>query len=224
MIMQADNFTLTLDTVSLTPSVSLFYENREVDSWTGMEKASDNVLTSVLYLLKKHNLRMRDISKLIVTVGPGSLTGIRIGLATAKGLSFGSKVKCIGVSNLSALAAYAFASSEAETARVFIVGSQQRVVFQDFLRTSDLSFISTAEPQLLMNSDLLNYLGDQELNIIYCRKEVNSITEQMISKYCRDRVIYAPSTLSKYAFIASLNLPVEVKPLYISDVAFRKIT
>ena len=45
-----------------------------------------------------------DVSCLACTVGPGSFTGVRIGVATVKGLAFGKNLPCIEVSTLEALA------------------------------------------------------------------------------------------------------------------------
>lgn len=46
----------------------------------------------------------KDLEAIAVTTGPGSFTGIRIGVATVKGLAFNDDVPCIGVSTLEAIA------------------------------------------------------------------------------------------------------------------------
>ena len=55
-------------------------------------------------LLKDSNLTIDDIDGFAVSKGPGSFTGLRIGMATIKGLSFGSDKPYVSISSLDALA------------------------------------------------------------------------------------------------------------------------
>ena len=50
-------------------------------------------------------LSVADIDLFAVTVGPGSFTGVRIGVSTLKGLAHGAKKPCVGINALEALAA-----------------------------------------------------------------------------------------------------------------------
>jgi tRNA threonylcarbamoyladenosine biosynthesis protein TsaB len=46
-----------------------------------------------------------DLTRIAVTIGPGSFTGLRVGLAFAKGLATALSIPCIGINTLEALAA-----------------------------------------------------------------------------------------------------------------------
>lgn len=65
---------------------------------------SELVLPMAEGLLKRLGLSFGDIDTYAVTVGPGSFTGVRIGVATVKGLAFGRDIPTAPVSTLEALA------------------------------------------------------------------------------------------------------------------------
>ncbi len=61
-------------------------------------------------VLAQAGLRARDVEAVAVSIGPGSFTGLRIGLAFAKGIAFAGGVPLVAVPTLEALAAAAEAS------------------------------------------------------------------------------------------------------------------
>src|SRR5437773_12488121 len=63
------------------------------------------LLEDVDALLRQAGARTRDVDALAVGIGPGSFTGVRIGLATARGLALALDLPVAGVSTLGALAA-----------------------------------------------------------------------------------------------------------------------
>ena len=65
---------------------------------------SELLLPMAENLLKSLKLSFNDIDLLATSVGPGSFTGVRIGVSLVKGLAFGRNIPCIGVSTIEALA------------------------------------------------------------------------------------------------------------------------
>ena len=55
-------------------------------------------------MLKQCGYTAKDVTHVAVAAGPGSFTGVRIGVAAAKGLAWGLQVPCCGVSTLEAMA------------------------------------------------------------------------------------------------------------------------
>lgn len=69
------------------------------------EKPTSELLSvKVRQLVADHGYKINDVSLLVVTLGPGSFTGIRVALAFAKGLSSGLGIDLVGVPTLDALA------------------------------------------------------------------------------------------------------------------------
>ena len=70
------------------------------------------VLPAVDLLLRAAGLQASDVDGYAVTVGPGSFTGVRVGLSTVQGLALGSGRPCVGLSTLDVLAAGAAGESD----------------------------------------------------------------------------------------------------------------
>ena len=66
---------------------------------------NESLLPMIDFCLKNANIAFSDIEMTAVSAGPGSFTGVRIGVATVKGLTFTNPgIACVGVSALKALA------------------------------------------------------------------------------------------------------------------------
>jgi tRNA threonylcarbamoyladenosine biosynthesis protein TsaB len=96
---------LAIDTASPMPAVSLLaggalFEERLPSD----RRSSEALLPAIARVLEAAGLRLADCARLAVCAGPGSFTGIRIGLATAWGLSRASGVPVETVSTLECLA------------------------------------------------------------------------------------------------------------------------
>lgn len=66
---------------------------------------SEQLMPSIDFLVKSAGLTIQDIDRFIVAQGPGSYTGVRIGVTTAKALAFTLQKELVGVSSLASLAA-----------------------------------------------------------------------------------------------------------------------
>lgn len=70
-----------------------------------VEKSHSKIITVLIdQLLKSSNLDYSNLEAIAVSKGPGSYTGLRIGVSTAKGLCYGLNIPLIGVNTLDAMA------------------------------------------------------------------------------------------------------------------------
>ena len=97
---------LALDSTAIAASVALCEDEALLGEFTiqNGNTHSETLLPLAESALKFFSLTTEDIDLFAVSVGPGSFTGVRIGVATAKGLAFGREKPCVGVSTLEALA------------------------------------------------------------------------------------------------------------------------
>jgi len=69
------------------------------------KKSGSTLLMPALdFIIKNLNISVKDLKCVVVAIGPGSFTGLKIGLSVAKGISFSLGIPIIGVSSLEALA------------------------------------------------------------------------------------------------------------------------
>lgn len=100
---------LGIDTATWTASVGICVDGKtrsERSVATGGGHAL-SLMALVAETLRDAALEMVDIQGVAVSIGPGSFTGLRVGLATAKGLAMAGGLPVAGVSTLEALAAAA---------------------------------------------------------------------------------------------------------------------
>lgn len=97
---------LALETSAKACSVAIL-EDENLMGEVFLEQArthSETLLPAVHYLLESQKLSVADMDKIAVGVGPGSFTGLRIAVATAKGLAYAGDKPLVGVSSLEAMA------------------------------------------------------------------------------------------------------------------------
>ncbi|MGD9349723.1 MAG: tRNA (adenosine(37)-N6)-threonylcarbamoyltransferase complex dimerization subunit type 1 TsaB, partial [Desulfobacterales bacterium] len=97
---------LAVDTATASCSVAMI-DNASVCAEVTTHKKqthSKHLMTSIDSVLKSADCRADDMDGFAVTVGPGSFTGLRIGMATVKGLASAVDKPVVGVSSLETLA------------------------------------------------------------------------------------------------------------------------
>lgn len=95
---------LSFDSSAVTASVALTDGKKVIKSDfinAGLTH-SETLLPMIKRIMQGHSID--ELEAIAVTAGPGSFTGVRIGVATAKGLAFSNNIPCVSVSTLEAIA------------------------------------------------------------------------------------------------------------------------
>jgi tRNA threonylcarbamoyladenosine biosynthesis protein TsaB len=105
-VVEEPDLILAVETATSAVSVALLRGERLLDEWTTEDARtpSERLLPGVDALLARAGLPIGAIGAFAVSVGPGSFTGLRVGIATVKGLAFGSGRRVAAVPTLAALA------------------------------------------------------------------------------------------------------------------------
>jgi len=97
---------LAFESSAKAASVALCRDNKLISQYSQMSGLthSRTLLPMAEDLLKNAEMSMKDVDAFAVAHGPGSFTGIRIGVSTVKGLAWATDKPCVGVSTLEAMA------------------------------------------------------------------------------------------------------------------------
>lgn len=181
--------TLAIDSSSKVATVALMKDNKLLSEITLNDKKEHSVvLMGVIEdILKYNNLTINDIDGYVVSKGPGSFTGLRIGMATVKGLSFGSKKPYVSISSLDALA--------------FSAGEFDGLIcpIMDALRNSVYTCLFKRNLNSTTQDIFLEKLTD------YCALDLNELIELIKSK--NEKVMFIGDGLDKYKDYLIQNCP-----------------
>lgn len=133
---QSRFWTLAIETSVMTSSVALL-DGDTVQAERTVRTArghASKLLPMVQDILEEAKVAPQDLSLIVVPVGPGSFTGIRIGISTAKGLGWSLGVPLVGVCSLETLAA---GTGERQRPVVSVLDARKGEVFLGVYRFLD---------------------------------------------------------------------------------------
>lgn len=140
---------LSLDSSSVTASVALTDGDRVIKSEfvnSGLTH-SETLLPMVKRVMGDNEFSSLDA--VAITAGPGSFTGVRIGVATVKGIAFAGNIPCYGVSTLEAIA-YNFVD---ENCVVCAVMDARRMQFYNAIFKVENGIVSRITPDRAISID-----------------------------------------------------------------------
>lgn len=169
---------LAIETSSDICSASIFYDNTKYSEVNLKLKNihSEKLLEIIEQLLKINHINLGDLMCIAVSSGPGSFTGLRIGMSAAKGLAFGAHLPIISVPTFEASALQV--SEYLPLGTEFIIATRvniDEVYYAKFLSSG--KEISQIDELSVMNKDQLNLkIGGSEFiygNVILDGAKIN---------------------------------------------------
>lgn len=154
------NIILAIEAAIAGGSISLLKGGIEVASWVGASSVSraEDLLGNIDLLLADSNIPPGQIDLLAVSAGPGSFTGIRIGIATALGLKAGLGVR---LASESVLKAMAFSHTGSQDVIAAAPVGRNAVCWQVFEKLGEM-VEAAGEPQTMTDDEFLTFVNDQK--------------------------------------------------------------
>lgn len=100
---------LAIDTSNDALGLALYQNEKIIAEYISISKHkhSTRLMPAIVQLLDNADVLPKQLEKIVVAKGPGSYTGVRIGLSVAKGLSWSLNIPIVGISSLQALSLHA---------------------------------------------------------------------------------------------------------------------
>ena len=190
-------------------SISLLEDNIEIANWIGTSSVSkaEDLLVSIDELLTSNKINRNEIGHIAVSAGPGSFTGIRIGLATALGLKAGLGIE---MSSESALKAMAFSQDEDTNIVAAIPMGRNAVCIQLFQRRAGTA-TSLDEPRTMPEDEFLSMIMNETDAAFVLHSSLSEKASNMKSV-----INFGANIAYAVGILCRTNLGATTEPLFIS--------
>jgi len=157
---------LALDTSSMTATVALLDDDKLIGEYTLNHKKSHSqkLIPMIDELIKSCDLTPKDIDVFAVSLGPGSFTGLRIGIATITAMAQALDKTVVGVPTLEALAFNLF---NCEGLICPIIDAQRDSVYTGVYQCMDGNMVEVVEPQMIHIDDLISILKEEDEKVFF---------------------------------------------------------
>lgn len=175
---------LAVDTSAKVLSVALCDDEKLIAQTTlnTGNTHSETILVVTDELLKKAGMEVSDIDLFTCSNGPGSFTGVRIGVSFIKGIAFGSDKPCIGVSTLEALA---YNLKDYRGIICPVMDARRSQLYNALFRSDKGGMKRLVPDRLISSSELETELERYDEPIYFCGDGYNIASDSVKSKNIR---------------------------------------
>tara|TARA_B100000959_G_C14713950_1_gene514072 strand:+ start:146 stop:751 length:606 start_codon:yes stop_codon:yes gene_type:complete len=191
---------ISLECSSKLPSVSVFLNDKHICREQIIESTSSALPLYIDEILKKNSISINDMDYIATTIGPGTFTGIRVGLSFSQGLAYSLKIPITPINTIEVL------NNQVKIDKEYIVGMHSH---KDFIICKYFNKINK-------NSIKLEKIGNLKNHTIFgvgldkFKNEFNyhplELTSLEIGKY----------SIKKYQQLVENNIS-SIKPIYLNE-------
>jgi tRNA threonylcarbamoyladenosine biosynthesis protein TsaB len=215
---------LAIDTATQYASLALYHQDGiyAEETWFAGRNHTTEVAPRITRMIKLADLKVADLTALAVSLGPGSFSGVRIGLAIAKGLALPHKLPVIGVSTLE-MVVYPLRANALPIWAVVQAG-RGRIIAACY-GEADSEWQLLVEPHLTTFENLARQINKPAL----CTGEIDNQAAQILEREAHQKAgIVSPATrLRRAGYLAEIAIqrleagdqddPDALVPIYLSS-------
>jgi len=159
---------LNIETSETICSVALAKGNKLISIRESSTERSHAKLVTVFIedIFNNQNYSLQDLNAIAVTRGPGSYTGLRIGVSTAKGLCYGLNIPLISVGTLPALANATINTGKYDNHKFCPMIDARRMEVYSAIYNSDLSIVKDVSADILTDKSYSSFLNINKIIFI----------------------------------------------------------
>jgi tRNA threonylcarbamoyl adenosine modification protein YeaZ len=182
---------------------------RELPLSAALNKHAERLLPQIDTLLKETGTPPSDLAAIAISIGPGSFTGLRVGLATAKGLAYACGLPLLPVPTLEAMA---MPFRDAKTAIAPMIVSRKDEVYWALFQPQEGGLLLRLHPDALASREEASRQIRQMMQ-----------DEQEVSFIDNSATAYAVAECGRLQMMkGEQKFPEEVLPFYLADFVPRK--
>lgn len=181
---------LGIDTANIPLSIAIVEDGKVITEENTSAKINHSLraMPAIEEAFKRVNLTPADIDVIAVAEGPGSYTGVRIGVTIAKTLAWTLKKPLVGVSSLKALAMNGLFFNGLVCP---LIDARRNHVYAGLFEMKDGIVTEKMEDQHILMEDLLENLQKVEEPILFIGTDV-ALYKEMIKEMLKERAVIAP--------------------------------
>lgn len=180
---------LSIDTSSSICSIAVLEDNKILKEMhnNNQKEHSETLMPMINELLKSLNITLDDINLIACAKGPGSFTGIRIGIATAKAFADAKNIPVIGVNSLEALA-YCGVIQKGDGEYVSIIDAKNENVYFAIYKMKNGKFSTYKNPEAMAISEMITYVDNLKLPTYFVGDaEIEKIEQLYLAQIAKEK-------------------------------------
>ncbi|GLB61963.1 tRNA (adenosine(37)-N6)-threonylcarbamoyltransferase complex dimerization subunit type 1 TsaB [Cytobacillus sp. NCCP-133] len=184
---------LSIDTSNYPLGVALLDEEKVIGEYiTNVKKNhSIRVMPAIDMLMNDCDVKPADLDKIVVAKGPGSYTGVRIGVTIAKTLAWTLNKPLVGISSLEIFAASAGRYFNGVIAPLF--DARRGQIYTGLYQYKEGSLVSLLKDQLLLSKDWAAKLSEQNEKVLFIGNDL-PIHRAVLEETLKNQAIFAALT------------------------------